>query len=463
MAVVAAAAWFGMLALLLGTAPAPEPLPRVTPPRVVWWPGADPSAGQNPAADRASPGRRPCLRCPGPPGSATGCGATAPASPPPDQPLRPGPAYLEADAAALPPGRPTAPASVRRPPPACRRPGRRPRLSPPGPRRRAVPHGVSRRLGSPLFSGVDPGFGAWSTQAWSAVVELRFDADGISAVRAAGAVQRASRRGRPAGAQRPRLAPARGRRAPPGPRGLVRGRAGPPSGGRPMIVLPLPDSVVVLLALHLGSCSPPPSSTPCAGSAGRPAAAPRLSSSAALSAPCLSRPPQRPHGRMRQVRPHERKRQGPLGKDGGRGQRPEVRVQEGDSRDRQTANHTKSTEGGQVGRSRRDRRDRTAPSPQRATEEHRETATSRVEHPPRSVPRAKPPHGFSVRLCGLCGSSRCGLIPPLYLCASVRTWVPDLLSQSTEGTEEHPTAETTNARISRKGKVGRSRRGPPGL
>lgn len=180
MAVVAAAAWFGMLALLLGTAPAPGPLPRVTPPRVVWWPGADPSAGQNPAADPRVAWSPSVFALPGPAGFSHRLRRDRARLAPPDQPLRPGPAYLEADAAALPPGTTdraglrSAPAAGLPPAPAAD-PVFPPRAPGEEPSRMVFPDGWEARL----FSGVDPGFGAWAGQAWSAVLDLRFDADGV--------------------------------------------------------------------------------------------------------------------------------------------------------------------------------------------------------------------------------------------------------------------------------------------
>ena len=95
-------------------------------------------------------------------------------------PVRPGPAYLEADASAIPVGdsdraglRSLPAAGL--PPASAAAPVFPPRSPGDDPSRMVFPDGWEARL----FSGVDPGFGAWSTQAWSAVVDLRFDADGI--------------------------------------------------------------------------------------------------------------------------------------------------------------------------------------------------------------------------------------------------------------------------------------------
>ena len=180
MAVVAAAAWFGLLALLLGTAPAPGPLPRVTPPRVVWWPGADPSAGQNPAADPRVAWSPSVFALPGPVGFSHRLRRDRARLAPPPPPLRPRPPPPAADAAAPPPettdpaGLPSAPAAGLPPAPAAD-PVFPPRAPGEEPSRMVFPDGWEARL----FSGVDPGFGAWAGQAWSAVLDLRFDADGV--------------------------------------------------------------------------------------------------------------------------------------------------------------------------------------------------------------------------------------------------------------------------------------------
>ena len=178
-----AAIWFILLWLMLGTTPIPNPLPRETPPQVAWWPGsgaAGMEGGHSMVNDIRVTWSPSIFALPSPAGFSHSLRQDRARLTPPDQAVGPEAAFLE-----------TAPAAVLTSPTVAMLPGLltvpqtvsawpAPSVFPPratgadGPRM-IFPEGWESRL----FSGMDPGYGSWSPQAWSARIEMRFDADGV--------------------------------------------------------------------------------------------------------------------------------------------------------------------------------------------------------------------------------------------------------------------------------------------
>lgn len=183
LAISVAAIWFVLLGLMLGTTPIPNPLLRETPPQVAWWPGRGVAGaeGESSVANDIRITWSPSVfALPSPAGFSHSLRRDRARLAPPDQAVRPEAAFLE-----------TAPAAILAAPAAAVQPGLlavpqtvaawpAPRVFSPrasgadGPRMN-FPEGWESRL----FSGVDPGYGSWTPQAWSARIELRFDAAGV--------------------------------------------------------------------------------------------------------------------------------------------------------------------------------------------------------------------------------------------------------------------------------------------
>jgi hypothetical protein len=180
MALGAGGLWLLLGMLLLGIAPAPESLPRETPPRVAWWPlGGPPGRPDGAVVDLRMLWSPSVFALPTPAGFSHSLRRGRARLTPPVQTVRPEAAYLPPDPlgaaavmdaaplrlkAAAEPGRPDWAASVFPP-----------RLPEPGTARMGFPPGWESRL----FSGVALDFGAWTGQAWTARMEMRFDGGGV--------------------------------------------------------------------------------------------------------------------------------------------------------------------------------------------------------------------------------------------------------------------------------------------
>lgn len=183
LAISVAALWFMLMWVMLGTNPIPTPLPRETPPQVAWWPGGDGAGGgggQALAADIRVTWSPSVFALPSPAGFSHALRRDRAQLAPPDQAIRAEAAFLEtAPAVVLASPTTTVPQGVLTVPP--------PLLAWPTPRVFAArPTGAdtpsmifTEGWESRLFSGVDPGYGAWTPQAWKARIEMRFDGAGI--------------------------------------------------------------------------------------------------------------------------------------------------------------------------------------------------------------------------------------------------------------------------------------------
>jgi len=167
--------WFGGLSLVFRIAPVPEPLPHEVPAKVSWWPAAggtalDVRALWTPAAFALST----------PAGFSHSLRRERIQLAPPVRTERPAAAFLD-PAPARPVDLSNAMAILR--PSASSAPGGAPRSAGVFPPR--VPETDEPRLVFPdgwesrLFSGIDLEFGGWTNAAWSARVEMRFDAKGV--------------------------------------------------------------------------------------------------------------------------------------------------------------------------------------------------------------------------------------------------------------------------------------------
>ncbi len=180
MALGAGGLWLLLGTLLLGIAPAPEPLPRETPPRVAWWPqGAPPGRAEGTSVDLRTLWSPAAFALPTPAGFSHALRRGRARLTPPVQTVRPDAAYLPQDppdaavTAAAAPLRLTTAEEPRRPDWA---PGVFPPRQPePGTARMVFPSGWESRL----FSGVALDFGVWTGEAWTARMEMRFDGGGV--------------------------------------------------------------------------------------------------------------------------------------------------------------------------------------------------------------------------------------------------------------------------------------------
>lgn len=174
MAWLFAVLWFGALTLLFRTAPAPAPAPRPAAVPLVWWP-----APGGETADIRSLWSPAAFALPTPAGFSHSLRRERARLVPPVEIARPAAAFMERPSPAA-PGRPNA-AGVRfaaRAEPMEAWPAAGifpPRVSEPETARMVFPEGWESRL----FSGIDLNFGAWTNAAWSARVEMRFDANGV--------------------------------------------------------------------------------------------------------------------------------------------------------------------------------------------------------------------------------------------------------------------------------------------
>jgi hypothetical protein len=177
MAWIFAALWFGALALLFRVAPAPAPAARASPAQVFWWPAKNgaaegiralwsPSAFALPTPAGFSHSLRGERARLAPPVQLARPDAAFLARPEPPASLDPSKAGLVRLASPEPPAESSASAGVF--PPRTPEP-EKPRMD--------FPEGWESRL----FSGVDLNFGAWTNSAWSARIEMRFDAKGLPA------------------------------------------------------------------------------------------------------------------------------------------------------------------------------------------------------------------------------------------------------------------------------------------
>ena len=183
LAISVAVIWFMLLWLMLGTTPIPNPLPRETPPQVAWWPGSGATGmkGGNSVANDIRVTWSPSIfALPSPAGFSHSLRQDRARLTPPDQAVRPEAAFLETPPAAVLASRTvamlpdllTVPQTVSAWPAPSVFP---PRATGADGSRMIFPEGWESRL----FSGMDPGYGSWSPQAWSARIEMRFDADGV--------------------------------------------------------------------------------------------------------------------------------------------------------------------------------------------------------------------------------------------------------------------------------------------
>ncbi len=183
MAWMFAALWFGSLALLFRVASAPSPGPWDVPTEVSWWPGPEGGgAEESVARDVRALWTPSAFALSSPAGFSHALRRERAASAPPVQVARPGAAFSgdprpgagrelpgpEIIRSAVPPAPAGFPAAESVFPPRT--------LGEEAPRL-AFPEGWESRL----FSGIDLDFGAWTNAAWSARVEMRFDAKGIPA------------------------------------------------------------------------------------------------------------------------------------------------------------------------------------------------------------------------------------------------------------------------------------------
>jgi hypothetical protein len=175
-----AALWFGLLALLCRVAPAPEPALREAPAKVSWWLPQGGAAENSVAMDVRALWTPSAFALSSPVGFSHSLRRERAGLTPPVQTARPAVAFLENPGPV--PALDLAKRGHRRlaasetqaeflvsasvfPPRVPER--EEPRLS--------FPDGWESRL----FSGIDLNFGAWTNSAWSARVEMRFDAKGV--------------------------------------------------------------------------------------------------------------------------------------------------------------------------------------------------------------------------------------------------------------------------------------------
>lgn len=172
------ALWLGGLALLFRVAPEPESMAHSPPPVVTWW-AAD---GEHPAQDIRMLGSPAAFALPTPAGFSHALRREQAGLTPPVQTRRTEHSFLPRPARAV----PSVPADF------VHLAGREfpaegqdeisnvfpPRQMQSDSARMVFPLGWESRL----FSGIDLNFGTWTNVAWSAKVELRFDAKGIPAM-----------------------------------------------------------------------------------------------------------------------------------------------------------------------------------------------------------------------------------------------------------------------------------------
>ncbi len=180
MAWMFAGLWFGAMVLLFRVAPAPEPEVRAAPMPVSWWP----AEGGGDERDIRTLWTPSIFALSTPAGFSHALRRERSRLAPPVQPPRASAAFLEnpRPAAAFDLAAPerlhVAEEGARSEP---RRvgggvfPPRSPERETPG---MVFPEGWESRL----FFGIDRDFGAWTNQAWTARVELRFDAKGVPAL-----------------------------------------------------------------------------------------------------------------------------------------------------------------------------------------------------------------------------------------------------------------------------------------
>lgn len=184
LAIGVAAVWFALVWLMLGTTPLPNPLPRETPPQVAWWPGGDGAGGGGGhalAADIRVTWSPSVFALPSPAGFSHSLRRDRARLAPPDQPTRPKAAFLETSPSAIQASPATAfqPELVAIPPALSAWPA--PPVFPVQPTGAAErPRIIFSKDWDPrLFSGLDSDYAAWTSQAWTARVEMRFDGAGI--------------------------------------------------------------------------------------------------------------------------------------------------------------------------------------------------------------------------------------------------------------------------------------------
>ena len=172
------ALWLGVLALLFRVAPEPESMAHPVPPAVTWWA----AGGAEPAQDIRTLGSPAAFALPTPAGFSHALRREQAGLTPPVQIRRTEHAFLPR------PARMTQPVRADFVRLAAREAlaGGRDEISAVFPPRRLETE--SARMVFPLgwesrlFSGIDLNFGTWTNVAWSAKVELRFDAKGIPAL-----------------------------------------------------------------------------------------------------------------------------------------------------------------------------------------------------------------------------------------------------------------------------------------
>lgn len=180
-AIAAVALWVLLWSWLLGIAPVPEPLPRETPPRVAWWPdGLPPGRGSEVQTDIRLLWSPSVFALPTPAGFSHSLRRGRARLTPPVQTVRPAAAYLETGGDVMPMDNDLArPIRLS----AAPEPARTwsvagvfpPRTLEPEAPRMVFPEGWESRL----FSGMELTFGEWTSQAWMARMEMRFDSGGV--------------------------------------------------------------------------------------------------------------------------------------------------------------------------------------------------------------------------------------------------------------------------------------------
>lgn len=176
MAALVLAGWLGGLALLFRVAPAPSPLVRAPPPGVTWQSGS----GDSSPLDALAVWTPAAFALSTPAGFSHSLRRERAGIAPPVHATRPEPAYLDDF-------RPRTTIDLSKP--GMIRPAAAPAASgssipsgvfPPRPALPPVPRLVfPDGWESRLFSGIDLNFGGWTSVAWRAQIEMRFDAKGV--------------------------------------------------------------------------------------------------------------------------------------------------------------------------------------------------------------------------------------------------------------------------------------------
>ncbi|NCA82600.1 MAG: hypothetical protein EOM72_07600 [Opitutae bacterium] len=178
MAWMIVALWFGALALLFRVAPAPGPVPRGVPASVSWWPA---EAGGPAGLDLRTLWTPSVFALSTPAGFSHSLRRERSRLSPPVQALRPAAAFLAGPepAAASDLTRPRGLRWAERGAESAFRPASGGVFPPRIPAREAPRMDFPEGWESRLFSGIDLEFGVWTSRAWSARIEMRFDGAGV--------------------------------------------------------------------------------------------------------------------------------------------------------------------------------------------------------------------------------------------------------------------------------------------